>query len=280
MRSGTRRELLRELIGLCEPIYGPEEAAAIARMVLSELGGISQAALIADPEAQIEIADFEQISKELSEHRPVQYILGHCEFCDLDFRVREGCLIPRPETEELVCNIRRHNGSARRILDVGTGSGCIAIALKKLLPGAEVTALDYSPKALEIARENAIRLGAEVTFIEGDALQLEGFVAGPYDVIVSNPPYIPQSEAETMRRNVVDYEPHTALFVPDNDPLRFYRAIARSAHNLLSDNGSLWFEVHEDYADQTAEMLDKEGFSKVAVLLDLNDKKRMIWSRR
>lgn len=279
MRSGTRRELLKELTAVCEPIYGAQEASVIARMVLSERGGVSRAALIADPEAQMEVSDFEQICKELSEHRPVQYILGHCEFCDLDFRVCEGCLIPRPETEELVYNIRRHNGSARRILDIGTGSGCIAIALKKLLPGAEVTALDYSPEALEIARENATRLGADIAFVEGDALDLERFVTGPCDVIVSNPPYIPQSEQKEMRRNVTDHEPHSALFVPDNDPLLFYRSIGRSARNLLSERGSLWFEVHEHYADQTAEMLRHIGYARVEILLDLNDKKRMVWSR-
>lgn len=280
MRSGTRRELLKALAQVCEPIYGPQEAATIARMVLSELGGVSQAALIADPEASIEIPDFEAISDSLRAGRPVQYLLGHCEFCELDFRVREGCLIPRPETEELVYNIRHHNRSARRILDIGTGSGCIAIALKKLLPEAEVTALDYSVEALEIARENATHLDCEVRFIEGDALKLEESLSGPFDLIVSNPPYIPQSESERMRRNVLDYEPHEALFVPDQDPLRFYRAIGRSALKLLTDEGSLWFEVHEEFADQTAEMLRLEGFSRVEILLDLNDKKRMVWSRR
>lgn len=275
----TRREALRLLTAEISPIYGEREAASIARMVLSERGGVSEAALVADPAAEIEINDFEALTRELASGRPVQYLLGHTEFCGLDFRVREGVLIPRPETEELVFHIARKFPSARRILDVGTGSGCIAIALKTLLPEAQITAFDLSETALEIARENSVCLGAEITLLKGDALSAESYPEGPFDVIVSNPPYIPQSEERLMRRNVLDFEPHEALFVPDSDPLKFYRAIACSTRNLLSEKGSLWFEVHEDFADLTARMLTEQGYSQVEVLRDIFDKKRMVWSQ-
>lgn len=275
----TRREALRLLTSEIRSIYGEREAATIARMVLSARSGISESALLADPAAEIEIPDFEDLAQELGSGRPVQYIVGHTEFCGLEFRVREGVLIPRPETEELVGHILRNHPSARHILDIGTGSGCIAIALKKALPEAQITALDLSDEALEIARENSERLGAGITLIKGDALCGESYPEGPFEVIVSNPPYIPQSEERLMRRNVLDFEPHEALFVPDSDPLRFYRAIGSEALKRLTPTGSLWFEVHEDFADLTAEMLAGQGYSRVEVLRDLFDKKRMIWSR-
>ena len=276
----TRREAIRLLVSEIRSLYEEHEAATLVRRLLAERCEISEAALLADPDATIEIPDFEQLAQELASGRPLQYIVGHTEFYGLDFRVREGCLIPRPETEELVDNILKKHPSAHRILDVGTGSGCIAIALKKGLPEAQITALDRSEEALEIARENCQHLAAEIDLRKGDALSLEAWVEGPFDVIVSNPPYIPQSEERLMRKNVLDFEPHEALFVPDKEPLLFYRAIGRSALNLLSPNGSLWFEVHENYADQTAEMLKEEGFGEVEVICDLFDKKRMVWSRR
>lgn len=276
----TRREAIRLLVSEIRSLYEEHEATTLVRRLLAERCEISEAALLADPEEKIEIPDFEQLAQELASGRPLQYIVGHTEFYGLDFRVREGCLIPRPETEELVDNILKKHPSAHRILDVGTGSGCIAIALKKGLPEAQITALDRSEEALEIARENCLHLAAEIDLRKGDALSLEEWVEGPFDVIVSNPPYIPRSEEQLMRKNVLDFEPHEALFVPDKEPLLFYRAIGRSALNLLSPNGSLWFEVHENYADQTAEMLKEEGFGEVEVICDLFDKKRMVWSRR
>ncbi len=278
--SLTRREALQLLTTAGAAIYPEREAAIVARMILSAKSGIGEASLIADPTAPIEIDNMAQLVEEVKSGRPVQYIVGSCEFCDLKFHVREGCLIPRPETEELVLQIADKHPSAQRILDVGTGSGCIAIALKRKLPAASVEALDYSTEALEIARENCTLSHVAITLLQGDALHLEQAVRGPYDLIVSNPPYIPQSEALEMRRNVIGFEPHEALFVPDNDPLRFYRAIGQAALNLLAPQGELWFELHESYADQTAALLYKMGYKEVEVLCDLNDKKRMLWSRR
>lgn len=277
----SARHLLTLLQQAIEPLYGSREAALIARMVLSERSGRSESSLLADPDCEVEVADFESLLEELRRARPVQYVLGHTEFCGLDFRVREGCLIPRPETEELVAHILRTSPPPRRLLDVGTGSGCIALSLKKGLSRADVVAVDLSEEALAIARENGRNLGLEVDFRRADALNLEATLADEsFDLIVSNPPYIPQRECVAMRPNVVDYEPHEALFVPDDDPLRFYRAIARSARRLLAPTGSLWFEIHEDFACELVAMLHKEAFTKVEVLMDMNDKARMIWSRR
>ncbi len=277
----TRRDTINRLARACEPIYGPREANRIARMVAAERSGLSEAALVADPSEPLELEDETALAEELRSGRPVQYILGHTEFCDLDFTVREGCLIPRPETEELVFHIVRNTAHPRAILDVGTGSGCIAIALKKHFPDAAVTAVDLSEKALAIARENARKLGVPVVFRRADALDLERtFPDSVFDLIVSNPPYIPRSEEASMRINVTRYEPREALFVPDDDPVLFYRAIGRAARRLLADTGSLWFEIHETQAAKTRSLLVREGFARTELLNDLNDKPRILWSRR
>lgn len=277
----TRRDLLTRLSRAIEPLYGVREAALIARMVVAEKGGISESSLLVEPDLELHVEGFDALVEELAAGRPVQYVLGHAEFCGLDFCVREGVLIPRPETEELVMHILEECPSARRILDVGTGSGCIALTLKSRLPEAKLTAIDISEEALAIARENSRQLGLEVDFRGADALALESvFPTEEFDVVVSNPPYIPQSELAQMRRNVTHYEPHGALFVPDDDPLRFYRAIARSARRLLADGGSLWFEIHERYAGEMIAMLHDEGYADNRLLYDINQKPRMIWSRK
>lgn len=277
----TRRDTIDRLARAAEPVYGPREANRIARMIVADRSGISEAALVADPFEPLLIEDEATITEELRSGRPVQYILGHTEFCDLDFTVREGCLIPRPETEELVFHIVRNTIRPRTILDIGTGSGCIAIALKRRFPDAEVTAVDLKEEALTIARENALKLDAPITLRRADAMDLEAaFRGSTFDVIVSNPPYIPRSEERSMRINVTRYEPHEALFVPDDDPGIFYRAIGRAALGLLSDAGSLWFEIHEKQAVEISRTLLGEGFTRTKLLYDLNDKPRIIWSRR
>ncbi len=276
----TRGELLASLQEAIEPIYGRREAALIARMVVAERGGISESALLVEPDLALEIADFESMKLALREGRPVQYVLGHTEFCGLDIHVHEGCLIPRPETEELIFRIRQSGENPHRLLDVGTGSGAIALALKAAFPACEVVAVDLSEEALAIARENSRRLNLSVEFLRADAFDLSASLTGTFDLIVSNPPYIPQSEEAIMRPNVTHYEPHEALFVPDEDPLCFYRAIARASRTLLSSAGSLWFEIHEDFADPMQQMLREEGFGEQMLYCDLNDKPRMLWSRR
>lgn len=277
----TRRQHLQRIARAVEPIYGATEAALIARILLAEKSGVSEAALIADPEAPLQIEGLDPLIEELIQGRPIQYVLGHTEFDGLDFCVREGCLIPRPETEELVVHIARQCRSARRILDIGCGSGCIALALKHRLPAADVMGIDISEEALEIARENSERLHIEAAFRHADALNLENAgLEGGFDLLVSNPPYIPRSEYSAMRINVTRYEPHAALFVPDQDPLCFYRAIAHAARTLLREEGSLWFEIHETQAEAMLRLLREAGFARTELLEDLNGKPRMTWSRR
>ena len=235
--------------------------------------------LVAHYDEECEIDDIESVAHELRSGRPVQYVLGRAEFCDMEFEVAEGVLIPRPETEELVYRIAEMAGRGARILDVGTGSGAIAIALAKLVKGAEVVAIDISSEALTIARRNGVRLGANVRFVEADALGDLSHL-GEFDIIVSNPPYIPQSDIVDMRKNVVDFEPHTALFVPDNDALRFYRATAENGLKMLCEGGSLWFEIYEKLGDEVCEMLRQRGYSQTELYEDANAKPRMVWSRR
>lgn len=228
----------------------------------------------------VRIEGLEEQIAALAAGRPLQYVLGCTEFCGLRIGVREGVLIPRPETEELVMRIVRQAPPSPTVLDIGTGSGCIAIALDRLIAGAEVHAVDLSERALAIARENAAALGSGVRFFRADALgDLHEAAGRQYDIIVSNPPYVPAGDRPAMRRNVTGYEPAEALFVPDDDPLRFYRAIARSARRLLRPGGSLWLEIDERQAEAMRRLLASEAYEAIEIYLDMNDKPRMAWCR-
>ena len=275
----TIRQTIHHLRDAVVSLYGEREAEMIARMVVCERLKYSFSQLIVHYDEECEIEDLNDLCVALSTARPVQYVLGKAEFCEMEFEVAEGVLIPRPETEELVYRIAERAKRGARILDVGTGSGAIAIALAKMVSEAEVVAIDISTEALAIAQRNGEKLGVKVEFIEADALGDLSHL-GKFDIIVSNPPYIPQSDIVDMRRNVVDFEPHTALFVPDNDPLKFYRAIARSASKMLNEEGELWFEIYEKASAEMCEMLCEEGFSRNEVIEDSNLKPRMVWSRR
>ncbi len=268
--------LIREAI---VSLYGEREAEMIGRMVVCDKLSYNLSQLVVHYDEECEVAELESIIEELRRGRPVQYVLGRAEFCDFVFEVAEGVLIPRPETEELVYRIAESAKRGARILDIGTGSGAIAIALAKLVKEAEVVAIDISSEALAIAKKNAERLGAEVEFVEADAL---GDLSrlGEFDIIVSNPPYIPQSDIVDMRKNVVDFEPHTALFVPDNDILKFYVATAENAQKMLREDGSLWFEIYEKAGAELCEMLRAKGFMQTELIEDSNLKPRMVWSRR
>ncbi len=279
----TRREILRLIESVAQPIYGVEEARIIARMLLTECYAESLSSLIAQPDEELQIDDlglFKSRLELLGQGMPIQYIIGYADFDDMRLKVTQSVLIPRPETEELIYHIMQCSPNAKSILDVGTGSGAIALALKRRLPEARVQAVDISEEALKIAKENSVRLGIDIELGKGDALNLEQSVSEKFDIIVSNPPYIPQSEELEMCINVTRYEPHLALFVPDSDPLIFYRRIARSAFNLLNSEGSLWFEIHEHFSNQMVEMLTNEGFTRNEVILDINNKPRIVWSRR
>ena len=275
----TIRHIIRTIKEAVEPLYGIHEAESIARMVVCDKLSYNLSQLVAHYDDEVEIAALTSIVEELRSGRPVQYVLGKAEFCDFVFEVAEGVLIPRPETEELVYRIAQNTKEGARILDIGTGSGAIAISLAKMIGRAKVVAVDISPKALAIAKRNAERLGAEVEFVEADALGDLSHL-GKFDIIVSNPPYIPQSDIADMRKNVVDFEPHTALFVPDNDILLFYRATAENAQRMLDKGGSIWFEIYEMAGNEVCEMLCEKGFSRNELIEDANLKPRMVWSRR
>ena len=273
------RHIIHDIRNAVEPLYGLREAESIARVVVCVRLDYNLSQLVAHYDDDVEIADLDNIIAELSNGRPVQYVLGKAEFCEAEFEVAEGVLIPRPETEELVYRIAEAAKRGARILDIGTGSGAIAISLARLIEVAEVVAVDISKEALAIARRNAERLGAKVEFVEADALGDLSHL-GEFDIIVSNPPYIPQSDIADMRKNVVEFEPHIALFVPDDDILRFYRATAENALKMLREEGAMWFEIYEKAGEQMCEMLREMGFSRNEVIADANLKPRMVWSRR
>ena len=275
----TRAEIVGYISDKIISLYPESECRHIARMVAAALSHEAESKYLIEPNEIVELDNIEHCTEELAGGRPVQYVIGRADFCGEEFIVREGVLIPRPETEELVMWAMEcaEGMNSAKILDVCTGSGCIAIALKKRVRGATVTATDLSDEALCIARENAEKLNTEVEFIKDDALKgLGSLCERKFDIIVSNPPYIPQSEISAMHINVTGHEPHMALFVDDNDPLIFYREIARVAKNSLTDNGFLLFEIHETLADQTAEMLGREGFHNIEIRHDFRLKPRMI----
>lgn len=281
--EATRSEITAFIAEAVRGLYPEREARRIALTAAAALSGESEAKFLADPNQRVNIDGVERCAAQLAAGCPVQYVTGRTEFCDMTFHVDGSVLIPRPETEELVLWAEQCAAGFQRprILDVCTGSGCIAIVLAAHLPQAEVTALDISHTALETARRNAAMNGVSIRFIEDDALNGMPSLAGEtFDIIVSNPPYIPHSEIESMHVNVTRYEPHEALFVDDADPLVFYRAIARAARTMLSEGGSLLFEVHEAWAERTAEMLRREGFGQTEVRNDLFGKPRMTCSRR
>lgn len=275
----TIRETIHTIRDTVVLLYGEREAESIARMVVCDKLEYSFSQLVAHYDDECEIAGLNGLLDELQSGRPVQYVLGRAEFCDFQFEVAEGVLIPRPETEELVYRIAETAKCGARILDVGTGSGAIAISLAKLVKDAEVVAVDILPEALAIARKNAERLDAKVEFVEADALK-DLSALGEFDIIVSNPPYIPQSDIVDMRKNVVDFEPHTALFVPDNDILKFYVATANNAQKMLREDGSLWFEIYEKAGVEVCDMLREKGFQRTELIEDANLKPRMVWSRK
>lgn len=277
----TRREAIGRLAARLVPLYDPREARSIALAAAAGISGLTTTALLTDPGAELPAAErLEAAAERLAAGEPLQYVLGEAGFCGRPFVVRPGVLIPRPETEELVAWVLRDEVRSRRLLDVGTGSGCIAVSLALGLPGAELFAADLSDEALAVAAENARRLGARVTLRRADALHgLADAFPERFDAIVSNPPYVPESDRAAMHPNVRDHEPGMALFVPDDDRILFYRAIARAGRRLLLPGGRLYFEIYEHAAEETAQMLRQEEYSAVELREDLNGKPRMICSR-
>jgi release factor glutamine methyltransferase len=229
--------------------------------------------------SESELLKFNFAIKDLKKYKPIQYILGEADFYKLKLKVNEHVLIPRPETEELVDLIIKENKSTKSlsILDIGTGSGCIPIALKKNIPSAIVSAIDISEEALKIAKENAILNGVVVDFFQQNILTPDfSLPISAFDIIVSNPPYICISEKESMQQNVLDFEPHLALFVYDSDPLLFYKAIADFALKNLRPNGKIYFEINQTLGSETKYMLENKGFKNVELLKDLSNNNRIL----
>mgnify|MGYP000221766173 CR=1 FL=1 len=264
------KESLRDL-------YPSSEVSSLVRLIMERVCNIQPHHFLFCKDKELpesEKSRIHDIVERLKQMEPIQYILGTADFYSLQFEVDPSVLIPRPETEELVEQVILDNADKKiKILDIGTGSGCIAITLQLDMPESKVTAWDISADALDVARENAQQLGANVNFVKLDALNAKH--EGEWDVIVSNPPYICEKEKKDMAVNVLEHEPHTALFVPDADPLLFYRAITRLAVQTLSKGGRLYFEINPIYADDTCHMMRAEGMTAVELRSDMYGKQRM-----
>ena len=263
--------------------YTQSEVSALTRIIATEMLGVAQmtyflkddVTLKAEQEAML----FNAIER-LKKQEPIQYIQGYSDFCGLRFKVTPATLIPRPETSELVEWIAsEHSGKIVNILDIGTGSGCIAISLAHKLPKSNVTAWDISTTALAVAAENSRNNSTEVTFERVDILSYEPKSA-QFDIIVSNPPYIKENEKAAMHSNVLDWEPHTALFVPDSDPLLFYRTIAEKGLQMLAPNGTLYFEINRAHGAEATKMLADYGYTNIELRKDFADNDRMIKATR
>jgi len=274
----TYRQLWQRLV----PVYGKGEAQAIARLIYEVRYGLTLSDLLMGRDSNVPQDELEQIAIRLERQEPVQYILGQAEFCGRTFMVNKHVLIPRPETEELCQWIIA--ADATNILDIGTGSGCIAITLAAEMPEAEVTAWDISEEALKVAKENAKRTNVHVKFEQVDALHLTSDIchqtSDVFDLIVSNPPYICNKERVAMETNVLEHEPHTALFVPDDDPLLFYRAIAQYGQTALKEGGWLYFEINPLYAEDLRAILSKMSYYDIEIKEDQYGKQRMIRAKR
>ena len=264
-------------------LYPPEEINSFIRWILEEVCHLSFQQQLLCKDTQLSLAEKEQIrmiTQRLKKAEPLQYILNTCEFHGLHFEVNPSVLIPRPETEELVNQILQTEKSPElQVLDIGTGSGCIAITLSRHLSDAEVYAIDISEKALTVAQKNAKLNNSTPHFIHADVLSdniYKQFAQTTFDIIVSNPPYVKEGEKDTIQDNVLHYEPHQALFVPDNDPLLFYNRIADIGLQLLKKDGRLYFEINALYGMKTLTMLQEKGYQQVELKQDLNDKDRFI----
>lgn len=248
------------------------EAQAIARIVMKHYMDYDAVDIVLRGDSVL--PDFmpskiESVVMRLKQNEPIQYILGKAYFYGREFTVTSRTLIPRPETEQLVDMIvDENNASDLKVLDIGTGSGCIAISLALALKFAQVTAIDISTAAIDVAMENARNNKAQVKFLQADALNLGHLGCEPLDIVVSNPPYVCDSEKVLMEPNVLNYEPHSALFVPDDDPLLFYRAIAQYSLRALKPGGRLYFEINRQFGRETAQMLTELGFDDVVVTRD------------
>lgn len=279
----TLEEFYRKGKEQLHDLYEEQEGVAILKLLASYVLHLEDAQLLLATKKELLPEQEEVLEASLEEvvkGVPVQYVLGGTTFYGLDLYVEPGVLIPRQETEELVDWILKEEAEAKQILDVGVGSGCITIALGRNLKNAHLTAIDVSFKALDLARENCDLYDLRPTFLSGDILKWQDYGLGQYDVIVSNPPYIREFEKKVMHRNVLEHEPETALFVPDNNPLLFYEAIAELGQVHLNEGGSLYFEINEALGEETVALLEHKAYRNVELRQDLNGKNRMVRAQK
>lgn len=276
------RDYRTHFIGQLVSIYDAMEAESFFHLILEDKHQMKRMDLALNPDfsfSEDQIKEWNVILDQLKQEVPIQYILGSTEFFGLKFKVNENVLIPRPETEELVEWIIQEDSKIERvkelkILDIGTGSGCIAISLAKNIPSAKVYAIDISSEALKVARHNAGINEVEINFLEKNILETDDLET-QFDIIVSNPPYVRNLEKEEIKKNVLEHEPHLALFVEDNDALIFYRKIADLATTSLSDKGSLYFEINQYLGEEMTELLHNKGFHDIQLRKDIYDNDRM-----
>lgn len=274
------KQQVNYIISELRGFFPEEELRELAYWIIEETTGMTRTQILTDCKGTQNIPNIEIILQKLRAHVPIQYIFGHTEWMGLDLRVTPATLIPRPETAELVEWVLQMGDRDKqlKVLDIGTGSGCIALALKKAAPNWNVTGLDISEDALKVAKENAGRNNAEVHWLQADILSPHCPIASSphhlhFDIIVSNPPYICNCEKKDMDARVLDYEPHSALFVPDTDPLLFYRQIA----SLATSPAMLFFEINEAYGNEVCEMMAKMGYTDIQLKNDMYGKPRMVY---
>lgn len=266
---------------LCS-IYDKNESNTLILILFEYYFNINRIKMSLEPELRLSESEMLKLHfavKDLLKNKPIQYIIGETEFCDLKFKVNENVLIPRPETSELVRLIANSHqpSTISNILDIGTGSGCIAISLAKMIPQSNVYALDISEKALDVAKENAINNNVNITFIHDDILtKTQTLTQTKFDIIVSNPPYVRELEKVDMHNNILQWEPHNALFVSDEDPLIFYRSILEFSKKHLKENGEIWFEINEYLGKEMKALCEEVGFSNIEIYKDFRDKERFL----
>ena len=281
----TLLEKNREIKRRLTLVVGEREAYWMARDIIDDILGYSEVELLIKGNEVLSdfvIGKIDSVVERVERGEPLQYVLGWARFEGNRYMVTPDTLIPRPETQELVDIIISRHGEEKdlRVMDVGTGSGCIAISLARGLKFAQVSAIDISQPALEVARENAKMLKTRVNFECRDALSLTPKRGEKYDIIVSNPPYIAEYERKDMEHSVLDYEPSTALFVPNDDPLRFYRAIASFAVEALSQGGHIYYEINPLFATEMLEMMRGMGYNDIEIINDMQGRKRMLCARK
>lgn len=274
------KELFNDLVSRITLKEDKSEIQAIVSLLLEKKLGLTRSEILTGKEiAPTNPSDFDPFIVQINDHKPIQYILGEAVFYGRIFKVNSSVLIPRPETElliyEILRNVKNRNGDTHRMLDIGTGSGCIAITLALKIQQAIVHATDISKEAINIATQNSEELGGSVKFHEHNILEDE-VSFGPFDLIVSNPPYISEEEKVEMKKNVLEHEPHLALFAPAEDPLAFYKAIASKSKKALSPGGSVWVEINEHFGNEVADILKDCGYHAIRIIKDLDYKDRIV----